>query len=282
MLTTLSVAEARAWGEDGHRIVCAIALNLLDPDDKVEVDRLTATYETPDGWSYRYFTSACVFADTARRNARNERPGWNHFAEYAAWHFLNLPRSRHDIHASDCGGDCVLHGIEHHLARFRDAGLRDGARAEALFFLAHWIGDVHQPLHVSYADDLGGNRTPVTGAYYEPIDRLHGVWDTGIIRKARGTTGWWAYALDLEGDIAPADRALWLETDPSDWAQQSYDMTTRDEVDYCRWSEGSCRREFHERRLDGSYQALFVDAVVERLQQAGVRLAALIEDGLRP
>ena len=291
ILTTLgvlaapSVPRVAVWGDQGHQIVCAIAYQLLSTSDRQELNRLTAQYRRPDGVSYQYFTSACTFPDLARRNARAGKSGWGYFNRFNRWHYLNVPRDIREITEGHCGNNCVLRGIEYHLARASDADLEDWKRAEALFFLGHWVGDIHQPLHVSYADDLGGNNVkPIDGGYYARY-HLHNVWDTGIIRKALNGQNWWEYATELRRSISADQTIDWADDSPVVWAQESYDITTQDEVDYCEWQtdpQGEmCASEWHTRDLGSQYQQAFEAIVEQRLQQAGVRLASLIRQALR-
>lgn len=280
--------NAFAWGEDGHRSVCRIAFLLLDDAQQDEITRLTAEYVRPDGKKIASFPDACVFPDEARANGRKGMPDWKRFGEFDNWHFLNVPRTRIAIEEADCANDCVLKGIAHHSAVLHDAD-NDHDRAEALFFLGHWLGDVHQPLHVSYADDRGGNNVqPIKGGFYtKPTDEfptsLHSVWDSKIIQKAEGKAGWRAYAHRLEKKITPAAEALWRTPLPLEWAQESYVLATLPATDYCQWSmttTDSCDSETQVRTLGAAYQALFQDDVETRLQQAGVRLAERIRQNL--
>lgn len=272
-------ARAESWSADGHRIVCSIAFALLSPDEQTAIERLTPEYRTPDGWRYYSFPSACVFADIARARATDNVLGWSYFNRFNQWHYFNVTRSTRELDEDQCDDDCVLTGIDRHLAELSDHGLEDWRRAQALFLLAHWVGDVHQPLHVSYQNDRGGNDVDEAGPYYAE-ENLHAVWDRGIIDRARQDAGWFAYAEALVERIPDGAEQEWLADGPIAWAQESYDITTTDEVDYCRWVQGSCRRESHDRRLDGFYQARFERIVEERLQQAGVRLAGLIRQAL--
>jgi len=285
----LSVALAGrswAWGDEGHQIVCGIAYLLLQPGEQTEVNRLTNLYRRPDGKKYSSFAEGCTFPDFARTMARDEAPGWTYFVWFSSWHFLNVPRGTRNVQESHCGDNCILKGIDYHSQRFADHGLEDWKRAESLFFLGHWLGDVHQPLHVGYADDAGGNDIqPILGGYY-PQTQLHAIWDAEIIRKAldKEEGGWWGYTTRLKDRITPALRDQWLIATPLQWAQESYNLTTTDEVDYCKWEStpvgDMCGPEGHQRQLNTAYQALFQDAVETRLQQAGVRLAARIRAGL--
>jgi S1/P1 Nuclease len=40
--------------------------------------------------------------------------------------------------------------------------------------VGHWVGDIHQPLHVSFVDDRGGNNIRVSG---QCAGNLHATWD---------------------------------------------------------------------------------------------------------
>jgi hypothetical protein len=281
--------NAFAWGEDGHRSVCEIAFQLLDPAHQNEVKRLIAAYDRPDGGKINSFADACVMPDEARANARKNLPDWTRFNQFNDWHFLNVPRTRVVIEQADCKNDCVLEGIAFHSKALHDAD-NDHDRAEALLFLGHWVGDVHQPLHVSFEDDQGGNLIkPIKGGFYNsPTDKfplnLHSVWDSRIIGKAKGQAGWRDYADRLAKQITPVTQALWLTTEPLEWAQESYALTTLAAVDYCQWdfetSGPQCESEPQTRMLKAAYQALFQDEVETRLEQAGVRLADQIRKNL--
>ncbi|KAJ1694322.1 hypothetical protein LUZ63_011020 [Rhynchospora breviuscula] len=53
---------------------------------------------------------------------------------------------------------------------------------QALMFLSHFMGDVHQPLHVGFTTDAGGNS--ITVYWYNVKTNLHSVWDTKIIQTS--------------------------------------------------------------------------------------------------
>jgi S1/P1 Nuclease len=278
-LAVLCDANVSAWGPDGHRIVCLVAYQLLDAPRQGEIRRLTSVYRNPDGGGFEFFTDGCTFPDEARSKAKDNVPGWDKFDPFESWHFLNVPRTTIRVEDGHCHGNCVLTGIARHTEALANAS-SDAARAEALFFLGHWLGDIHQPLHISYTDDLGGNGiTPITGGFY-PSPHLHGVWDSGIIAKAVGNDGWRIYADRLARDITPAERATWIDGQALSWAQESYNLITRPKAQYCAWQnvsqEFTCVGIAGGRALMQSYQGEFKDDVELRLQQAGARLADLL------
>jgi len=273
-LIALTLApSAFAWGPDGHRIVCRIAYDLLDESQQQEVDRLTHGYTMPDDQTPRFasYPFACTFADDARAKARDGKEGWARFDRFADWHFLNVPRDVHHVGEEFCDNDCVTYAIAYHAERLGRKDRGDQKRAEALFFLSHWVGDVHQPLHVSFADDLGGNDIkPILGGFYLSKS-LHSVWDSGIIANAERKEGWREYADQLAEKITGAQKSEWVgDMKPIDWADESYQITTSDPADYCKWTTGDdgdwCRPEHHTRTLKKAYQQQFEDDVEQRLQ----------------
>lgn len=276
--------EVLAWGDDGHQIVCAIAYKMLSQTDRQEVDRLTHLYRTPDNGKFTFFTKACTFPDLARSKSRSNNPTvaqrWQHFAQFSNWHFLNLARTDRVVDVQVCANDCVLHGIDHHRGELANHSLPDKQRAEALFFLGHWVGDVHQPLHVSYADDLGGNDIKPISGIYAPIGHLHGVWDSGIVGRAHGGQDWWTFSGQLRSQITPQLQQTWSAVPVKDWAQESYDITTQAETRYCEMSGNQCRSIPGGRFLAASYQNRFGSVVELRLKRAGARLATLIQQAL--
>lgn len=272
--------DASAWGPDGHRIVCRIAFQLLDAPRQQEINRLTGKYRRPNnGEGFTFFTDGCLFPDEARQKARDNLKGWDKFDPFDAWHFLNVPRTAHLVAESHCNANCVLTAIARHADLLRTS-TTDEARAEALFFLGHWVGDIHQPLHISYSDDRGGNNiTPIDGNFYES-SHMHSVWDSGIIGKLVGQNGWRLFADRLAREITPPENDTWIASQPLAWAQESYVLATRLGAQYCAWRNvagaQTCSSIPHGRTLGQAYQDEFRDEVVQRLQQAGARLAELL------
>jgi hypothetical protein len=258
--------------------------------EQQQADELVRAFTAPDGRHYSGLATACNFADDARIKTQDGDEAWDAYKGFEEWHFLNLPRGERHVKASACGHNCVLEGISRHFGELADHSLTKAERGRALLLLAHWVGDVHQPLHVSYADDLGGNRIkPIYGGYYysfmAPKGHLHQVWDSRIIDRAIGNQRWWKYADSLAASIQPASASQWLAVPQLAWAEESYAITTSEPVEYCAWVTTStgerCRNDGHTRKLTGDYQHLFAPYVELRLQQGGVRLADLIRQALQ-
>jgi hypothetical protein len=302
-LTVAFAAGALAWGPAGHETVCRIAfLELANvPGAQERINALAALYRDPDGDPVDGFAKGCNFPHFARLQVdKPSKPTWaKEFRQFSQWHFLNVSRETYAISHADCKEDCILKGIAYHTKGLTMPGLSENQHAQALLFLGHWLGDIHQPLHISFASDRGGNSVLVTkDSFYErfpplpgeeerPVN-LHSVWDARIIGKMRGAMPVdqfvVQFAQELQSAITDEERVRWRAATPLDWAQESYDIATTRSVDYCEWKLDSngeaCTSEPQERKLTEDYQNEFAGVVKKRLQQAGVRLAAQLRKGL--
>jgi hypothetical protein len=248
-----------AWGDEGHKVVCEIAMRLASPSTQAEVQRLIAT-----DTEFKTFSDACTWPDHPRKRA--------------AEHFVNLARDSHGLTSDACPGaqECVLSAIRRDAAVLASRGAGDGAKLEALKFLGHWVGDVHQPLHVSFEDDRGGNNITVVG---ECQGKLHAAWDTCLVSKAVGVDAG-AAAADLMKSITPAKIEEWTPSRPVDWANESFAIAERAETKYCVRHGSSCDLPPGTVTIDAAYVQANTPIVREQLQKAGVRLAHLLDSTL--
>ena len=273
LLFTLLSSIAFAWGEDGHRIVCQIAFDELTPAAESEVIRLLAL--DPD---FESFAESCLFADSPERIRYLD-------------HYMNLPRSARAITTADCplAKSCVLPAIQNDYLVLQDADSNDAEKLLALKLLGHWVGDVHQPMHVSFQDDEGGNSNNVNVDI--PGANLHGVWDYLIISRNLGDD-YLRTAARLRESIADEQRVAWKLDSPIEWANESFQITIAASVTYCVQKQGACWYSSGNRVLDegepwrdftitDDYLEVHAAIVSQRLQQAGVRLAELLNEAFK-
>ena len=242
-------AQALAWGSEGHRIVAEIAEQHLEPATAKLVRDLLAIENSTS------LADVANWADQFRSQHR----------ETAPWHFVDIPISASSYDASrDCaGGDCVIAKIEQFAATLHDRSSPPNDRLEALKFLVHFIGDLHQPLHASDDNDLGGNKVRVT--FEGRHTNLHAVWDRGILAPAvNGDER--AYALRLDKDISQRDVAQWPSGSPEQWANESHAIAVS--LIYSKLR--------HSGTLPDDYASDTLPTVNEQLERAGVRLAAIL------
>ncbi|HEY6270789.1 MAG TPA: S1/P1 nuclease [Terriglobales bacterium] len=84
--------------------------------------------------------------------------------------------------ARECpNGDCVIGKTQQFLAVLKDPKADRAAKVEALKYVVHFVGDMHQPLHDEDDNDKGGNERRVT--LEGKADNLHWAWDTWLIEQ---------------------------------------------------------------------------------------------------
>lgn len=306
LIALAAPATAYAWGDDGHRLVCQIAYERLTPSTRAKVDTIIAG--NPRG--AKTFAQACTYPDKWR-SANKANP----IKARSAEHFINMPRDVLEISGATCGvasqrAGCALSAIDLDFDRLKDPDASAYRKWRALAFLGHFVGDIHQPLHISYEDDNGGNGLHIAGDCTElAIDNLHSVWDTCVLRKHIYRRQvrvdqffedplFHQVAADLAA-VPSAEASAWLAVPRFEWARESYQITTDPAAHYCQVGNGRCSKAGTSERLANgkrqrtvelethdasagtpSYSERFAPVVRQRLQQAGVRLAALIEAAL--
>ncbi len=206
MMLAAGVNEARAWGAAGHSIVAELAERRLKPKALSEMTKLLGGRKS--------LASISTWADEVQML----RPATRN------WHFVNIPFDASDyVVDRDCtqkpGGDCVVRAIERMRAVLADRSKPRLERAEALMFLVHFIGDVHQPMHCVDRNDAGGGQLAVT--FFGQSTNLHLVWDVGLIE--RRTHSWGEYVRYLEGTWLPANNIGKADGgDVTDWANEAH------------------------------------------------------------
>lgn len=244
LLVLLSAgAPASAWGPNGHRVVGRIAENHLSEEARAGVRELLGDES---------LARAATWADEIR-----SEPGWDHAA---AWHFISIDDGE-TLEATERSphGD-VLSAMERFEGELRDPEAPREAKAEALRFLVHLVGDVHQPLHVGRRRDAGGNDVLVLW-FGEPTN-LHTLWDTELVEFQRLSYSELAEFIDHP---SAEEVATWQATGYRDWIAES--LALRPQV-----------YDLGDRKLGYGYAHDAVPIVEHRLLQAGVRLAGLLND----
>lgn len=255
VLGALACAVLGGWGADGHRVVGQIAASHLNTKAKAEVEALLGDLTLAD---------ASTWADDIRGNHRYD---WARLL-----HYVNVERGDDafdlETHCPDEG--CVVQAIITYTETLKSASASREEKIEALKFLVHFVGDVHQPLHVGYADDKGGNDIKVK--FFNRQAKLHAVWDTLIIQRIGES--WQDLAARLDAGISDADRAQWgASPDPEAWANESFQLAVSH-----AYRDESGGPVVTGDVLGQVYFDLNRDVVEERLAMAGVRLAALLNE----
>ena len=257
--------------------MCEIAYQELATSTRKKVDRLMSHDS-----QYNTFADACNFADDPRQRAIE--------------HYVNFPRDTQAVTSDECllADDCLFTAIDADLRVLAEADASDLDKLTAMKFLGHWIGDLHQPLHVSFADDRGGNNVAVTGRCE---GSMHSTWDACLIVSRileEPHTGPQAAALAqrLRAGITDVERDRWHQDNIPQWADESFQIVTAEDTGYCDRTADGCIYDLASNRLTyagGRMKQVmvsehYIDAqapiIRSLLSRAGVRLAYLLNNTL--
>lgn len=271
LATLILAGPAGAWAALGHRMVGELAQRHLDPTAQTEVARLLAGEKDPT------LGGVATWAD----DLRNDDP--ERFKATSRWHYINAKGGGcgFDLERDCADGNCVVSAIEKQRAILADRNQPLDARRDALKFLAHLVGDVHQPMHAGNRTDSGGNRfqvslrTPLQPEEYARKDyvdgvmgtNLHSIWDYYIL----GSRG-----LKLGAYSDRLDALPW----PPFPAPSKYDVMP------LAWAGESCRlidaRNLYPPEDNHAMDHAYLDAMrplaEQRVRQAAWRLAQLLNE----
>ncbi len=243
---------AWAWGRLGHRMAGKVAEDRLTPNALKAVRDLLGPGES--------IADVSSWADEYRRDHR----------ETAPWHYINIPISEPGYHRKfEPAEGCVVAKVDDFKQILADPATPRDERIKALKFLIHFVQDMHQPVHVGHRDDKGGNDLQVQ--FFEKGSNLHSVWDSGLLDKAGRPEG--EYVALIESRITPEMASEWSKGETRDWAAESLEAARgayRDPFSGAELKKGA--------RLGQPYQDANITTAERRVAQAGVRLAAILNE----
>jgi hypothetical protein len=263
LLASFISTQLSAWGPKGHAIVADIAASRLTPIAKQKLQSLLG----PDS-----LASIASWADSVRKE---------HDESYD-WHFVDIPKDapgfsdeRDCFRPQDKHKDaltdhhnCVVDRIEIFQKILGDEKASRADRLEALKWLVHFVGDLHQPLH-AIDEARGGNDiklavfgSPKCGDY---DCNLHWAWDTLLLEH----TGYSEeeYVGRLNTLIAQKHLENQAGGTPVDWANESH-LQARQIM------------EAKPAAVDDAYYQANIELVNQKLALAGLRLATLLNNTL--
>ena len=255
----LSCLPGMAWDKAGHQAVAQIAAARLNPTAQAAVADLLDAKDALTGMN-----EVAPWADEIRRGR----------GETAPWHFVDIQITDdgYDV-ARDCANDdCVVGQIKKDIAILKDKTLLKPVRAEALKFLIHFVGDVHQPMHCADNHDKGGNKVSIMVGSHKT--NLHSVWDTAVVNAI--STDPAVIASTLGPKITPELAAQWSASPPEMWANEGFAIAKLKIYPQFAGS-GSTLAPIV---LPDSYPSSVGPITAMQLAKAGVRLAAALNDAL--
>ena len=240
-----SQAKATYWGATGHRTVGKIAEKHLSKKAKKAISKLL------DGHSLAFFST---FADEIKSD--------NKFRKYSPWHYVNFNfDEKYNPATASKKGDLVQ-GINTCIKILKDPKASKEEKAFHLKLLVHFIGDLHQPLHVGRAEDRGGNDIKVK--WFNKSSNLHRVWDSEMIDSYNMS---YTELASNAQKLSKAQVKALQKGNILDWVYESQALAKKV---YSSAKKGD--------KLFYRYSYLYLHTTREQLQKGGVRLAKVLND----
>jgi len=280
----LPAASAKAWNDEGHEVVALIADHFLEPAVRQKVHAMLAL--DTDGLIAHNIANEATWLDKygeSDRGTTKER-----YNQTRQWHFVNIEVDQPDIDAACFGhpaipagtpasrgpaDDCIVDKINQFATELANPDTSQEERLNALKFLLHLVGDLHQPLHASDHHDAGGTQVGVRAAGFRP-GNLHYYWDTEFVEELGDDPK--QVAADLISGIDQSGSVAAMATGtPTDWAMESFQLS-KDHA-YGNLGKPNASGTY---RLSPAYITDAIETVRVQLARAGVRLATVLNKAL--
>lgn len=277
---TAAAPRLLAWGAEGHRMIGDIASRHLTAAAAQRVADLLKDDRLADGEpsGRRTLGEIANWADELKDTPRGKRSG--------SWHYDNIPVCGTTDRSTYCkGGNCASAQLERHIAILGNPRATRRHRNEALKWVVHLTGDIHQPLHAANRQDRGGNLVQV--AFFGERDNppygtlnLHAIWDVHLLRRLVAERG------GRETLAAPTldetERRRLSGGRLSDWVAESHAIakTIVYSVIPARLSCGGHVDDVI--AIDEAYFALAAPVIESQIGKAGLRLARVLNETLGP
>ncbi|HEY1604016.1 MAG TPA: S1/P1 nuclease [Allosphingosinicella sp.] len=266
-------SPAFAWWDYGHRSVGTIAWAELNPRAKREIARLIAdsrALDTPE-CPIRNLADAADWPDCIR--AYHER-----FNYSFSWHYQDLDICRpFDIKANCKDGNCITAQIARNLKLLADHKLPMRERLMALAFVAHFLGDLHQPLHVGEHGDAGGNQIVARYGAIGGKTNLHEIWDGLLAERAISSLP--AGPRGILGQYTPDQIAAMQQGNVADWTRETWQLSREDVYDLM-FADPCKGKQTGPVTMDEAMTQKLIPVVRLQIVRGGVRLAKLLNQTL--
>ena len=237
-----------SWGKTGHRIVGEIAQRNLNKQALKGIKDLAGNDD---------LSRLSTWPDEIRSD-----PKMNYTSP---WHYVSIPDGKTYFDQKRNKDGDVIEALYRFEDTLRDKKISKEAKLDALKFLVHMLGDLHQPLHVGLAEDRGGNTIRVK--WFKTESNLHSVWDDELIDFEKLSFNEYANYLN---HISKGDKKDWEKGSYIDWAKESQEL--RPKV----YDLPEAKSEKDPINLSYEYNYKVKPIIEMRLKQAGIRLASVL------
>ncbi|MDN3725359.1 S1/P1 nuclease [Aequorivita sp. SDUM287046] len=244
-LFSTAIAAAEDWGKTGHRVVGEIAGHYLSKKAKKEIRNLL------DGHSLAFVSN---YADDIKSDRQ--------FDAFGPWHYVNFPfGEKYETHPKSEEGD-IIKGIDKCIAILENTSSSKEERVFYLKMLIHFLGDLHQPLHIGLEEDKGGNDFQVR--WFNDGTNLHTVWDSKMLDFYDMSYS----EVALNATVLSKEQVEAIEKGTVvDWMYESRELC---ENIYANTEIGQ--------KLSYKYMYKYMDTLRFQLQKGGIRLAKILNE----
>jgi hypothetical protein len=245
ILLTLSLlpTKALAWGKKGHALVAEVAFNYLDKNTK----KIVLGYL--DGMTIE---DAANWMDNIKDD---------HSYDYMKpYHYANYDKN---TEVFERPGNNIVFILNQTIRELQNnKSLTKEEIKTKILIVFHLVGDLHQPLHVGYGSDKGGNTVQIN--YKGQGTNLHSFWDSGIIYDRN------IVLKDCLGaKFSPKEMNKLQTIDVIAWSKESRSL-----LDSIYNTGGS--------KIKEDYVNASATTIQSQIQKAGIRLAAILNSAFKP
>lgn len=240
-----SLLASEDWGKTGHRVVGEIADSYLNHKAEKAVSKIL------DGHSLAFVAN---FGDDIKSD--------HSFDSFQSWHYVDFPfGAKYEDSPKDEKGDIIV-GINKCVSVLKDNSSSKKDKVFYLKMLVHFMGDLHQPLHVGLSEDKGGNDFQVR--WFKSGTNLHSVWDSKMLDSYKMSYTEIAKNTDVlsKEQVEAIRKGTVL-----DWMYESHALC---EDIYAHTEVGE--------KLSYNYMYDYMNVLRSQLQKGGIRLAELLNE----
>lgn len=234
-----------AWSETGHRVIGQVASENVKNRTLRKINKLT---------NYESFASMSTFGDDIKSDDR--------YKKFYSWHFVNFKEGEKYNEATKNPEGDIYQGINTCIEILKN---KNSSKEDQIFYLKmliHFVGDLHQPLHVGHEEDKGGNDIKVS--WFGKSSNMHRVWDGDMI------DGYNMSYTELAHNLPHVDKnqieALKKGT-ILDWTYESQKLSAT------VYSSAKL-----DEKLSYRYSYIYFPMVKTQLQKGGLRLAKILDE----
>jgi hypothetical protein len=258
-----SMRAAFAWGVLGHQLVASMAEDMLTPKARAEAFALLGPNGGPGS-----LARIATWSDDIRILRPETRP----------WHYVTIQIGEPRYDAAKADTPNVVGALNNALRVLRKpdaAGADRYAREEALKWVVHLVGDLHQPLHVGEDHDKGGNLLKVKVG--RRTHNLHEVWDFVLLERLHLSLDTLRGTLESELAADPGFLRSNARGTVEDWVNETHLRSAA-----CYEVRGKSIRKGIKMSLERDYLRGNTVVALGQIKRAAVRLAFLLNGALDP